>query len=96
MSWAEILLYLLAGFPFLIMIVGGGLVIRGTIKKTKWGVNFAGVKCPECGETLHNYKRLNWFGVYVSDGIGERFNCAKCCIVTDKWGRKTAVFKKER
>ncbi len=92
----EIILVIIPGLIILGSLFAGALVTHGTIKKTKWGINFARVQCPECRDTLHHFKRLNWFGVWTTDGLGGRCNCQKCCLVVDKWGRKIATFKKER
>ena len=96
MSWAEILLGLLTGSVFLTAIIGGCLVIHGTIKKTKWGINFAGVKCPQCGDKLHPPYGLTWYGGWTKETLWAICKCLKCGIITDNWGRQIGKVKQEQ
>jgi len=72
-------LVLSAGIIALIVIL-----IRGTVKKTKFGVNLDRSACPNCGEPMPafrkpaNSRQAFWGG----------WTCAKCGTELDKWGRQ--------
>lgn len=60
------------------------LLVRGTIRQTKMGINLEPPKaCPRCGEPLpmirapKSFKQAMWGG----------WTCSKCNTELDKWGR---------
>jgi hypothetical protein len=70
---------------FSLLAVGGVLVIRDTMRKRgRWGMNFAPVRCPRCGEPApvvrapKNSRQALWGG----------HTCAKCGVEYDKWGHE--------
>ena len=70
----------------LLVLLAGCLsvLIYGTVKKTKWGINFKRVTCPRCNEKAdairipQNRQQALWGG----------FTCKNCSIEIDKWGRE--------
>ncbi len=95
MSGAEIKLGVIFAIILLTSLIGGALVIHGTINKTKWGINFKGVKCPKCRKKLYAPIKKNWAGGYSKESLWAICTCAKCGIVTDNWGRQIGSFKVE-
>lgn len=68
---------------FLLLLVGGVLVVRDTIRgKGRWGINTKRAVCKKCGEpapVVRAPKSLNqalWGG----------WTCAECGFELDKWG----------
>ena len=73
-------------FSFLLLaalVVGTVAVVRGTIKKSNWGINFGRVRCPRCGTAQPlvrkpaNVRQATWGGT----------TCPGCGLELDKWGR---------
>jgi hypothetical protein len=68
---------------FVILSVGCVLVVFGTFRKNKWGINTAQLTCPNCGNTLghvrvpKNMAQTLWGGA----------TCNRCGVEVDKWGR---------
>jgi hypothetical protein len=60
-----------------------GLLVYGTVAKTRWGINFTGATCPSCGLAMPrtrppaDAKEAAWGG----------WTCEKCGTKADKWGR---------
>ena len=67
-----------------LFIVGGCLVAYGTVAKTRWGINFRRLSCPNCGAQMPlvrvpvSGRQAMWGGVV----------CPKCGCEMDKWGRQ--------
>jgi hypothetical protein len=67
-----------------LFVLGGALVIYGTVAKTRWGINFRRLTCPNCGAQMPVVRvpasgsQAMWGGV----------TCPKCGCEMDKWGRK--------
>ena len=74
-----------------------GVIIHGTRKQTKWGINLK-VKdmcCPRCGE------KMPFLGIRKPTSLQQSFwggwTCPKCGCEIDKWGREgEKLNKKER
>lgn len=63
--------------------IGFVLVVVGTMRKNRWGVNIEPLACPQCGQSLarvrvpRSLKQSLWGGL----------TCDKCGVEVDKWGR---------
>ena len=77
MDWIPMLIY---GATFVVVVMGFVYASRG---KTRWGINFSRVSCPNCGaaqpavRTPKNRQEVMWGG----------YTCAQCGTKMDKWGR---------
>jgi ribosomal protein S27AE len=67
-----------------LFVLGGCLVAYGTIAKTRWGVNFRRVSCPNCGAQMPRV-RVPASG---SQALWGGAMCPKCGCEMDKWGRR--------
>ena len=69
------------------MVLAVVLVVRGTAKKDKWGINVEGVvgtgRCPKCGTGLPAIRSPNSFRQAMWGG----WTCSTCKAELDKWGR---------
>jgi hypothetical protein len=71
------------GALFVVVFLGGILVMVGTVRRNRWGINTAPVNCPQCKQSMSQVRKpkslsqLMWGG-----GI-----CEKCGCEMDKWGR---------
>jgi hypothetical protein len=67
-----------------LFVLGGCLVIYGTIVKNRWGINFRRLSCANCGAPMPQARvpasgrQFMWGGV----------TCPKCGCEMDKWGRR--------
>lgn len=63
--------------------VGTGLVLLGTLGKDRWGINLAKPVCPNCKTALprirkpKNQRQALWGG----------WTCPQCALELDKWCR---------
>ena len=63
------------------------VIIIGTVRRNRWGINFASVSCPNCGTPVPRFgrpssgKRAAWGG----------WVCSNCGTEMDKWGRATGA-----
>ncbi len=80
---AMLILLPIAGLFVLVLLVGLGLVIRGTVRrKGNWGINLKLGNCPCCGEPTapirvpKNLRQALWGGS----------TCHNCGLEYDKWG----------
>jgi hypothetical protein len=80
------LLTVLALLMFVILSVGCFLVIVGTLRKNKWGVNTARLTCPQCGNAPGHLRLPKTVGQFLWGGV----TCNRCGIEVDKWGRPAA------
>ena len=62
----------------------GVLVVYGTIAKTRWGINFRRLSCPDCGAQMPLVRTPASGSQAVWGGV----TCPKCGCEMDKWGRK--------
>jgi hypothetical protein len=63
------------------------LIAYGTIVKNKWGINFYGVVCPDCGVEMSRVRMPNSFKQVIWGG----HTCPNCQCEMDKWGRRTTT-----
>jgi ribosomal protein L40E len=82
-----ILIYIGLGFLLFVMLIVGGAYAffrHANKNKTRWGVNFDEMVCPDCNtkqpitRVPANRREMLWGG----------FTCRKCGTEADKWGRK--------
>lgn len=71
---------------FAILAVGCVLVIAGTFRKNKWGINTARITCPSCGAPISRVRAPKTIAQALWGGA----TCAKCGVEVDKWGRPAA------
>ena len=73
----------LSGFVGL-MGTGLFLIIRGTIRRDKWGINTGRPECSKCGEPASLAPRVpkSW-----RQALWGGWNCKECGCEMDKWGR---------
>jgi hypothetical protein len=81
----EIILALALFLIFLIILaLGLVVVVLGTLKKGKMGINLAKTGCAQCGEPMPairkpaNLRQALWGG----------WTCKQCGTENDKWGRQ--------
>ena len=72
---------LLSGF--IIWFVMGVLIIHGTLKKTRWGINLEPPPCPQCGTPSSGIRIARSMRQFMWGGR----TCPKCGCEIDKWGR---------
>lgn len=66
------------------------VIARGTIRKTKWGINLKKVHCPMCGGKIPFIRKPT----SLKQAIWGGGTCPKCGCEVDKWGRKVEKGKK--
>lgn len=69
---------------FAVLSVGCVLVMIGTFRKTKWGINTARVICPKCGITMGRVRTPKTMAQALWGGA----TCQTCGIEVDEWGRQ--------
>jgi hypothetical protein len=76
------------GTLFLILLVvlaiGLGLVVYGTIAKNRWGINLQPVSCPSCGSPVSRIRKPS----SGEEALWGGYTCQKCGCRMDKWGRQ--------
>lgn len=78
--------YVFACSALLVLAIGAVLVVYGTIKKNRWGINLRPISCPNCGAVMPRV-RVPASG---SEGMWGGMTCPKCGTKMDKWGRRIA------
>ena len=73
------LLLLICAVPLL----GFGIILYGSIAKTRWGANFSAVRCPNC-QTIQPRIRLP---TDAYEAMWGGATCTRCETKMDKWGR---------
>jgi hypothetical protein len=71
---------------FSILGIGLVLVILGTIRKNRWGINLETVNCPRCGKSMPQIRTPS----SPSQALWGGFTCDRCGCNIDKWGRVVA------
>lgn len=71
---------------FSILGLGLVLVILGTIRKTRWGINLESVNCSRCGSSMPKIRKPTSLSQALWGGV----TCTRCGCNTDKWGREVA------
>jgi len=67
-----------------VLLIGFVLVVVGTLRKNRWGVNTAQLTCPNCGGRLLNRVRAP---KTISQALWGGSTCNGCGLDLDKWGR---------
>jgi hypothetical protein len=72
---------------FVVAALGGGLilVIVGTIRKNRWGINLEAVNCPHCKQPMPQVRKPR----SMSQAMWGGGTCERCGCEMDKWGRET-------
>jgi hypothetical protein len=84
-----IVILFIAAAAIAFLAVGAGIIalivilIRGTVKKTKFGVNLERTACPSCGEPMPAFRKP----ANSRQALWGGWTCAKCGAELDKWGR---------
>lgn len=73
----------------LLGLLGAGvlLVVYGTAKKNRWGINRSAVSCPRCGTTAPRIRQPQTLRQAMWGG----WTCPTCGTEVDKWERETAL-----
>ncbi len=71
---------------FLLLGVGLVLVIYGTIRKNRWGINLEPVNCPRCKQPMPQVRKP----MSLSQTLWGGGTCVRCGCEMDKWGREIA------
>jgi hypothetical protein len=79
-------MYLAVGV-LIFLAVGVVLVVYGTIKKDRWGINLGRVECPNC-RTVMPRVRMPQSG---REAMWGGYTCPTCKTEMDKWGRSIAA-----
>jgi len=79
----EMVLTIFALFLLAILSIGCVLVIFGTLRKNRWGINTAQLTCPNCGNTLGHVRTPQTMAQILWGGA----TCNRCGVEVDKWGR---------
>jgi hypothetical protein len=67
-----------------VLAIGLGLIIYGTIAKTRWGINFQPLSCPSCGTPVAQIRKP----ASGQEALWGGYTCQKCGCRMDKWGRQ--------
>ncbi|WP_260703859.1 hypothetical protein [Edaphobacter flagellatus] len=67
-----------------VLVAGLVLLVRGTVKKSKWGINIQAVACPRCHAALPQIRKPTSFKQAMWGGS----SCQSCGAELDKWGRE--------
>ena len=70
-----------------VIVAGVGLLVVGTLRKDRWGINLKLVQCPSC-ITPMSARRQPMFRSHMLFG---GWVCPHCGTRMDKWGRKAQV-----
>jgi hypothetical protein len=66
-------------------LIGGiGILVLGTIFKTRFGVNLSGAKCGKCGKKAPTVRAPQT----TYETLWGGWTCEKCGRHNDKWGNK--------
>ena len=68
---------------FAIFSLGSVLVVLGTFRKNRWGINTAQLTCPNCGNALGYARTPKTMAQFLWGGS----TCSRCGVEVDKWGR---------
>jgi hypothetical protein len=68
---------------FAIFSLGCVLVVLGTFRKNRWGINTAQLTCPNCGNALGHVRMPKTMAQFLWGGA----TCSRCGVEVDKWGR---------
>jgi hypothetical protein len=66
-----------------VVFLGGILVIVGTVRRNRWGINTAPVNCPRCKQPMSQVRKPKSLSQFMWGGG----TCGNCGCEMDKWGR---------
>jgi hypothetical protein len=69
---------------FSVLGVGVVLVIYGTIRNNRWGINLEPANCPRCKQSVPQVRKP----VSLSQALWGGGTCQRCGCEIDKWGRE--------
>jgi hypothetical protein len=64
--------------------VGVVLVVSGTVRRNRWGINLESVNCPRCEQQIPQVR----MPVSLSQTLWGGATCERCGCEVDKWGRE--------
>ena len=67
------------------------IVVYGTRKQTKWGINLKRICCPRCGEKAPFVRKPTTLRQALWNG----WTCPKCGCEMDKWGKEVEKLEKK-
>jgi len=67
-----------------VLVIGAVLVVGGTIRKNRWGINLEQVDCPRCKQPMPQVRKP----ASVSQALWGGGTCQQCGCEVDKWGRE--------
>jgi hypothetical protein len=67
----------------LAIVVGGGVLVIGTLRRGRWGINVKSVHCPSCVTPMSARRQP----VFRSQMLFGGWMCPHCGTKMDKWGR---------
>jgi hypothetical protein len=75
-----IMFFVVMGF----FLIGFIVVVYGTVRKNKWGINFQRPVCPHCGVSAPLIRKPRT----VQQALWGGWTCPSCGTEIDKWGRE--------
>jgi hypothetical protein len=81
------LIRLLSVFIVPFILVGGLLIVFGTVTKNQWGINTKPANCPACGCPVPQVRQPK----SIRQALWGGWRCEKCGCEMDKWGRFTSL-----
>ena len=72
------------GLPFFVLFVGLMLVVIGTVRRNRWGINLERVSCPRCQQPMPQVRKPKSVSQFLWGGG----TCERCGCKMDKWGRE--------
>jgi hypothetical protein len=67
-------------------VLGAALLVVGTWRRNRWGLNLAAMRCPSCSSSLPS-----WRGPRTrQQALWGGWVCSTCLTVVDKWGREAS------
>lgn len=76
---------LILGFALVVLLLPL-LVIYGSLKKNRWGINPKAAVCPACGSELPRVRKP----ASLRQALWGGYTCKVCGTEIDKWGRVVA------
>ena len=78
------IIYIVLVFIILFLTMGTILIVVGTIKKNKWGINLNTPICTKCKNKLTYIRKPK----SLQQALWGGHTCEKCNVDIDKWGRE--------
>ena len=67
------------------------VLVRGTLRQTKWGINLKATYCPRCGEKIPFAGKPTSLHQFLWGG----WTCPKCGCEVGKWGIEVDELKEK-